>query len=110
MLAKLVAWGKDRQAAASSLVEALDRLLFAGVKTNREYLKRILVSEPFINGDTCTDFVVKYAALLAKPELSKQDMARMLAGYLFAGNVVDDTTEQDNSPWVKEELRGFRNV
>lgn len=111
MLAKLAAWGENRPEAASVLEEALDRLLFAGVKTNREYLKRILVSEPFLNGDTCTDFVSKHAALLQKPELSKQDMARMLAGYLFANNTEHaEDTEQDNSPWVKEGLKGFRNV
>lgn len=112
MLAKLISWGKNRDQAIAFLTEALDRLLIAGVKTNRSYLKRILTSDAFVNGDTCTDFITKYEALLHNPELSKQDIAQMLAAYVFTENTGTEPEDslQDNSPWVSDKLKGFRNV
>src|SRR5690606_32607565 len=48
MLAKLVVWGESRELAISKTIASLDEVLFLGVKTNRDYLKRILSHKEFV--------------------------------------------------------------
>lgn len=110
MLAKLAAWGKTREEAASRLEEALGQVVFAGIKTNRDYLRHILVSEPFLNGQTQTDFVQKNASLLAVPEFSAEQLARYIAGYIFSRKHQTSQERAGFSPWHDANLAGFRNV
>ncbi len=56
MLAKVIAHAPKREEAALSLALALDRFRIAGLVTNRDYLVAVLRSEPFLAGDTTTDF------------------------------------------------------
>ena len=109
MLAKLVAWGKNRQEAVSRLEDALEQIVFSGIKTNRDYLIHILASEPFLSGETYTDFVLRHEKLLAKPAYSDTQIARFIAGYVFAkSNLARGSTAL--SPWNHPTLAGFRNV
>jgi 3-methylcrotonyl-CoA carboxylase alpha subunit len=57
MLAKLIVWGESRDLAISKSIQSLDEVLFLGVKTNRDYLKRILGHQDFIKGHTHTHFI-----------------------------------------------------
>jgi acetyl/propionyl-CoA carboxylase alpha subunit len=65
MVAKVIAWGETRGAAAALLADALERARLHGVATNRDLLCRILRSEQFLAGDTTTDFVQRV------PDLTK---------------------------------------
>ena len=57
MLAKVIAHAPTRAEAAGRLALALERLHIAGVTTNRHFLACVLRSEPFLAGDTTTDFI-----------------------------------------------------
>jgi acetyl/propionyl-CoA carboxylase alpha subunit len=54
LLAKIVAWGSDREQARHRLVEALRELVLLGTVTNQSFLLRILESEFFRKGETHT--------------------------------------------------------
>jgi len=57
MLAKVIAHGKDRKDAAEKLVKELETIHFGGFINNIEFLRNILVSHQFLNGETTTDFI-----------------------------------------------------
>ena len=57
MIAKIIAYGKDRQTAISELSHALDRYQINGVETNIQFLNAILSDKDFIAGDITTAFI-----------------------------------------------------
>jgi propionyl-CoA carboxylase alpha chain len=67
MLAKVVAYGKDRVAVARQLAEALRRSRLHGVPTNRDLLVASLQHPSFVDGTAGTSFYTAHppAALLA---------------------------------------------
>lgn len=109
MLAKLVVWGETRDIAISKSIHSLDEVLFLGVKTNRDYLKRILAHKDFIKGHTHTHFIQDHKSDLEPVALNDRDMADLIAALSFAGTrkVSGATTEALRNPWT--ELSGFRN-
>ncbi|HVW89407.1 MAG TPA: hypothetical protein VHC01_08060, partial [Gaiellaceae bacterium] len=54
MIAKLVVWDSDRQAAIERAVRALRETQIAGVPTTRDLALEVLASEPFRSGDYST--------------------------------------------------------
>ena len=70
MLAKLVAHGADRAEAIGRMVAALDDLAMLGVRTNIDYLARVLAHPAFRAGELHTGFVKQHAAALAPPPFS----------------------------------------
>ena len=54
LLAKLIAWGPDREQARRRLVEALRELVLLGPMTNQSFLLQILESDDFRKGETYT--------------------------------------------------------
>jgi acetyl/propionyl-CoA carboxylase alpha subunit len=75
MLAKLVAHGPDRVAATQRAIAALHDLALLGVKTNIDYLARVLGHPAFIAGELHTGFVTQHQAALAAdaPDLATRD-------------------------------------
>jgi propionyl-CoA carboxylase alpha chain len=63
MVAKVIAWGETRSAAAGRLADALERARIHGVATNRDLLVGILRSSEFLSGDTTTDFLERVGDL-----------------------------------------------
>ncbi len=57
MIAKLTAWGADREAAIETMREALDRIEIEGVKTNIPFLQRIFAGHAFCSGQIHTRYV-----------------------------------------------------
>jgi len=110
MLAKLIAWGTDREAATTKLLCSLDEVGFFGVKTNREYLKRILVTEPFKKADTLTHFVETNADLLKKKKMTIEEEAQAIASHLFVEHDHLYKKEKNGSESSWSRLSGFRNV
>lgn len=109
MLAKLVVWGETRDIAISKSIHSLDEVLFLGVKTNRDYLKRILAHKNFVNGHTHTHFIPDHKEELEPKAFSDQDFADMIAAISFAGTKKASVSVSDTlkTPWT--ELTGFRN-
>lgn len=57
MIAKVIAWGNDREEARRRLVRGLKDTRALGVVTNRAFLLRILEDEEFVNGEATTGFI-----------------------------------------------------
>ncbi|EQM77107.1 urea carboxylase [Stutzerimonas stutzeri] len=54
MIAKVITWAPDREAARAALDSALNDTLLYGVETNRDYLRQILAYSPFADGNPWT--------------------------------------------------------
>lgn len=78
MIAKLIAWGADREEARERLIRAIDEYQVTGIRTTLPFGKWALQQQPFIEGNFDTNFISKYftpQALDAKDE----DAARAAA-------------------------------
>jgi propionyl-CoA carboxylase alpha chain len=60
MLAKVIAWGPDRETAFRSLAGLLERSRIHGLVTNRDLLVRLLRDEKVLAGEVSTDFLGSY--------------------------------------------------
>ena len=70
MLAKLVVHGQTRDEAIGRAIEALRELTLLGVRTNIDYLARVLDHPAFRAGALHTGFVAEHAAALAPAPLA----------------------------------------
>ncbi|WP_408095401.1 acetyl/propionyl/methylcrotonyl-CoA carboxylase subunit alpha [Peredibacter sp. HCB2-198] len=110
MLAKLVVWGETRETAISKTIHSLDEVLFLGVKTNRDYLKRLLAHKDFVAGNTHTHFIPDHKAELEPTPMNDLDLANIIGAMSFSGKTKVATggvVESNKTPWT--ELTGFRN-
>ncbi len=109
MLAKFIVWGQDRKTAIEKSLIGLDEVPFLGVKTNRDYLKRILGHKDFIEGKTHTHFIPDHGKDLEKKELTPKEKARALAAFILGEQktIRKTSTSARYNPW--HELTGFRN-
>lgn len=112
MLAKLVVWGETRELAISKTIASLDEVLFLGVKTNRDYLKRILAHKEFIKGNTHTHFIPDHKTELEVKEFTVDQLADLIAILSFGENgrgraVAAPAGVSSQTPWMT--LTGFRN-
>jgi len=78
MLAKLVAFGRDRAEAIARSIAALEDLAILGVRTNGEYLARILAHPAFAAGALHTGFVSQFAADLAPRAVDPATLDRVV--------------------------------
>jgi acetyl-CoA carboxylase, biotin carboxylase subunit len=60
LLAKLIAWGADRREAIARLERALGETSFLGIRTNIEFLRRVVAENDFIRGDIHTKWLDEY--------------------------------------------------
>lgn len=108
MLAKLISWGENRNLAADKLDLALNEVVFLGVKTNRDYLKRILGLSEYREGLTFTHFVKTYEEKLKPKMKTKEDRALAIAAAIFNGKTNDLSATKNLDVW--NGLMGFRNI
>lgn len=98
MLAKVIAWGMDREQARRVLAHALSRATVAGVAWNGAYLVDILNHQRFIDGKISTNF-------LAEAFSAWKGVVRQANPEEPVGNVANDAVEANGgkelaSPWV----------
>jgi propionyl-CoA carboxylase alpha chain len=105
LLAKLIATGATREAAAVNLAECLERFEVAGVRTNRESLAAILRSEVFLDGDTTTDFLAENPGVLTAAVPVADQARALVAAALGLGH-----TDAQDAPWSALAPLGWRNV
>ena len=68
MLAKVAAYGADREEAIARLRDALRRTVLLGTVTNTAFLERVLAHPAFLDGATHTGFLDEHAvALIREP-------------------------------------------
>ncbi len=82
LLAKLIAYGASRAAAAATLADALRGTVLLGVPTNIDYLERVLRHPRFLSGPLHTGFLTEYALELLAHERPGQAAAAVLAALL----------------------------
>ncbi len=63
LIAKLIAWGRDRDEAISRMRRALDQYVVAGIQTNIPFHQAVLRSQRFERGELGTDFIGTETAL-----------------------------------------------
>ncbi|MBC74642.1 MAG: hypothetical protein CME64_01360 [Halobacteriovoraceae bacterium] len=102
MLAKLIVHASTRDEAIDKAIRALNSYTFSGVKTNRDYLRRILKHPKFKEGDIHTHFIKDYENDLGKVEKSDDEKAMLIAAAL-----VGELPEY-NGAWTG--ISNFRNV
>ena len=105
MLAKLICWGVDRESAISKTLHSLDEVVFLGVQTNRDYLKRIVDSKPFRAADTYTHFIETYSDLLKPIPVTNDEVAKAVSAFLMKKSTMSSL---NISSWQR--LEGFRNI
>ncbi|GAA3431000.1 acetyl/propionyl/methylcrotonyl-CoA carboxylase subunit alpha [Kutzneria kofuensis] len=85
MLAKVIAWGPDRAAAARRLSAALAGAKIHGVLTNRDLLVNVLRSKEFLAGDTDTGFLDRVGLdVLSTPLVTDVDRSALAAAIALA--------------------------
>ncbi|MEO0136831.1 MAG: acetyl-CoA carboxylase biotin carboxylase subunit [candidate division WOR-3 bacterium] len=57
ILSKLIVWGETRGDSIARTIQALKNYIILGIKTNIPFLKRIVETEQFINGELHTHFI-----------------------------------------------------
>ena len=88
MLAKIIAYGANREQARLRLIDALKKTVLFGVPNNRYFLIDVLEREAFINGEATTAFIEQEfsEADFAKKSLSPSALA-LVAALVFENSV-----------------------
>jgi propionyl-CoA carboxylase alpha chain/3-methylcrotonyl-CoA carboxylase alpha subunit/acetyl-CoA/propionyl-CoA carboxylase biotin carboxyl carrier protein len=107
MLAKLVVHGRDRNEAIDRSIAALDGLAVLGVKTNIDYLARVLDHPAFRAGDLHTGFVAEHRAELAPPPLDEACRVQLLAAAALGFRDFQDLVLGTPEPYAS--IGGWRN-
>lgn len=108
MLAKLITWAPTREEAITKMLHALDEVSFSGIKSNRDYLRRVLKHPEFVKGLTNTHFIKTHAEQLKPIPVGPKTHGAHLAAYLLS--LKSQTTSQalsQSTPW--NEISGLRN-
>jgi len=109
MLAKIIAYGADREEARRRLIQALEQSTLFGVTVNSHFLCEVLRHPAFIHGQATTafigdDFVDNKTLAPQKPELVIAAMAAMIS-YLKQGpqhdyaNDLSGWSNTGHAPW-----------
>ncbi len=105
MIAKLVVWGEDRQAALQQLQQALAEFNVLGVKSNLNFLRTIVAIDDFAKANLSTSFIPEHEKQLAPQETKTSQTALSLASLFSAiqqqtqQNRIAEQQQESNSPW-----------
>ncbi len=107
MLAKLVAHAATRQEAVERSIAALDALALLGVKTNVDYLIRVLAHASFRAGDLHTAFVVEHGEALKAAEPDDAMLVQVLAAAALGFRDIHEAVVGTPEPYAA--IGGWRN-
>ncbi|WP_417463836.1 acetyl/propionyl/methylcrotonyl-CoA carboxylase subunit alpha [Kordiimonas sp.] len=103
MIAKLIAWGEDREQAIDAITALVRETPVTGLATNRDFLLRALQEPDFRSGDVHTGFIENHnESLLTAKKAEAEDYA--VAAFAIAANRRSQTDGSD--PWAIHD--GFR--
>lgn len=97
MIAKLIVWDENREAAINRMVQALEEYRIAGLKTNTRFLRNLANAGPFREQDLDTGFIDKHRELLFPANRLDQQFCLAIAAAYFletakAGNTIKGDT------------------
>jgi len=75
MVAKLIVWAKDREAAIARMKRALSEYVIKGIKTTIPFHQKVLRNENFLKGNITTDFVDKEVLAVPQPRKGSKEVA-----------------------------------
>ncbi|MFF7709082.1 biotin carboxylase N-terminal domain-containing protein [Pseudomonas sp. NPDC007930] len=99
MLAKLIAWGEDREQARGRLLAMLQGTAVGGFATNLGFLRRVLAHPAFAEGGADTGFIERYLADLVPSRSPLPDAFWVLAAQAW---VVLQRAAAGPAPWGVE--------
>jgi len=107
LLAKLVAWGPDRNAAIQRLRRALAEYTVSGVETNLNLFRDILADQQFQQGNLYTEFVADFLARRKPRPEPEPDLATAVAlaaasAQAVNGNQAPGLERLESSRWLAE--------
>ncbi|WP_433898095.1 acetyl/propionyl/methylcrotonyl-CoA carboxylase subunit alpha [Pseudomonas sp. PSE1(2024)] len=101
MLGKLIAWGEDREQARLRLLSMLDEFAIGGLKTNINFLRRIIGHPAFAAAELDTGFIPRYQEQLLPAPAALSDEFWEAAAQAFAQSLPGMTRADDPaSPWA----------
>jgi propionyl-CoA carboxylase alpha chain/3-methylcrotonyl-CoA carboxylase alpha subunit/acetyl-CoA/propionyl-CoA carboxylase biotin carboxyl carrier protein len=107
MLAKLVVWGTDRGDATLRMVAALRQLTILGLRTNIDYLVRVLETGAFREGALHTGFVTEHADVLAPAPVDASLQDRILIAAALGQRAFRDAIAVVDEPYAS--MAAWRN-
>ncbi|WNW12174.1 acetyl/propionyl/methylcrotonyl-CoA carboxylase subunit alpha [Pseudomonas sp. DTU_2021_1001937_2_SI_NGA_ILE_001] len=101
MLAKLIAWGDNREEARQRLLAMLAETLVAGLKTNLVFLQRILAHPAFADAQLDTGFIERHRQQLLPPAEPLPEAFWQQAGAAWLASEAPRRRDDDpHSPWA----------
>jgi len=101
MLGKLIAWGEDREQARLRLLSMLDEFAIGGLKTNINFLRRIIGHPAFAAAELDTGFIPRYQDQLLPTPAALSDEFWNAAAQAFAQSLPGTARADDPaSPWA----------
>lgn len=114
MLAKVIAWGQNREEARRRLVRALKKTQVLGLTTNKTFLIQLLNETSFIKGDATTSFIDDALLSRLKTDFSTLDYAiatavlqdnnNPLAGWSNTAPMLRSETYRDGSDGAPQQV------
>ncbi len=96
MIAKLIAWGKNRDQAIANLDRLIAGSVVAGVKTNSLFLRNLITHDEFAGGQIDTGFIERNLTELVAMD---QHLKNRLVRQGIFSELVLRYTPAGNSPW-----------
>jgi geranyl-CoA carboxylase alpha subunit len=87
MVAKIIAWGGDREEARRRLDRALGETTLLGLTNNGPFLRQVLSHETFVAGEATTDFLERE---MGEPEIPLPDDHLAIAAALWLEDAVPE--------------------
>lgn len=102
MLGKLIAWGEDREQARLRLLSMLDEFAIGGLRTNINFLRRIIAHPAFAAAQLDTGFIPRYQDQLLPAPGALSDEFWAIAAQAFALSMPVAVRQDDpGSPWAR---------
>ena len=99
MIAKLIAWGQNREEALQRLQRALTQYYIGGVKTNIPFLHAICHHPKFAQAELSTNFLEQETIDLTLPNTHLALLMAISFDYLSTANAIHDPLLQDTFAW-----------
>ncbi|PIE39650.1 MAG: 3-methylcrotonyl-CoA carboxylase [Gammaproteobacteria bacterium] len=111
MVAKIIAWGADRNTARRRLIRALDNTVLFGVENNRRFLIAALQNPVFASGEATTAFIGEQFAQGFEGEPVPAISDQILAACLLQQRELDNSLDGHSSMLSAQlGLRGSRDL
>tara|TARA_Y100001970_G_scaffold283401_2_gene398423 strand:- start:46327 stop:48312 length:1986 start_codon:yes stop_codon:yes gene_type:complete len=91
MISKLITFGKDRDSAISSMLNALDSYIISGITHNISLLSAIVNNDRFRSGDLTTNFMdEEFSEGFSDKVFSEKDLEKIIPVSGFIANILMD--------------------